>query len=390
MNRQLQVLLLSKSADNVRTRRSVVLEVDEDDNILSLKKKLAKVTGLDSDSLNIIFCGQTLPVDLNLDKLLLGQSTSLVATVSAETTNPQASTPSGDKSSENKNDNGSYFVYCKNCSELKQGKLRIYCSVCNSTAVLLESEPENWSDIFDSGPLIAECKDCEEKRRVNIVFKCRTCDEPSAALRHIKRNRYNRECIVCGEICPQIAALSCQHASCLDCFISYLDNSLQEWTFFRKPIGFTVGCPMFDCNTFVEDIHHFHLLGLEKYRKYQRLAAEKFLNILDERQYCPFPNCGAAFTVELFENETMVCCPECSNLYCTYCRSTDKCRCKDPVNDGSVETIKAISKPCPVCKVPTERDGGCAHISCTQCRTDWCFICSKEWTTECQWDHWFD
>jgi len=304
MNRQLQVLLLSKGPDNEKIRRSIILEISDEDNVLSLKKKLSNITGLDASTLNIIFCGQKLPVDLNLDKLLLGQSTSLVATVSAESNGIQVTNPSGNKANENQNDNGSYFVYCKNCRELKQGKLRIYCTTCNSTAVLLETEPSDWKDIFDAGPLIADCKDCDEKQKVNIVFKCRACDEPSPALRHVKRNRYDRDCIICSEIHPQIVSLSCNHASCLECFISYLDNALQEWTLFRKPLGFTVGCPMFDCNAFVEDIHHFHLLGLEKYRRYQRLATEKFLNVLEERQYCPFPNCGAAFTVELFEMKT--------------------------------------------------------------------------------------
>lgn len=75
MNRELQVLLLSKGVGNEKTRRSIVLKVSDEDNVLSLKNKLSDITGLDSNSLNIIFCGQKLPVDLNLDKLLLGQST---------------------------------------------------------------------------------------------------------------------------------------------------------------------------------------------------------------------------------------------------------------------------------------------------------------------------
>ena len=75
MNRQLQVLLLSKGPDNEKIRRSIILEISDEDNVLSLKKKLSNITGLDASTLNIIFCGQKLPVDLNLDKLLLGQST---------------------------------------------------------------------------------------------------------------------------------------------------------------------------------------------------------------------------------------------------------------------------------------------------------------------------
>ena len=101
---------------------------------------------------------------------------------------------------------------------------------------------------------------------------------------------------------------------------------------------------MFDCNTFVEDVHHFHLLGIDKYRRYQRLAAEKFLSVLEERQYCPFPDCGAAFTVELFESENMVHCPECSNIYCVHCRGTDRCHCKDPVSSDIFSKLNPSSR----------------------------------------------
>uniref|UniRef100_A0AC34GMP6 RING-type domain-containing protein n=1 Tax=Panagrolaimus sp. ES5 TaxID=591445 RepID=A0AC34GMP6_9BILA len=137
-----------------------------------------------------------------------------------------------------------------------------------------------------------------------------------------------RDCIICGETDSLIIVLNCQHSSCLGCFIAYIDSCLDQWNFIRKPsFGYTIMCPMFDCSAFVEDVHHFHLLGLEKYRKYQRTATEKFVNLQDERQYCPYPNCGAAFMVEMFENENTISCPECLRLYCCQCRSTSKCNC---------------------------------------------------------------
>jgi hypothetical protein len=35
-------------------------------------------------------------------------------------------------------------------------------------------------------------------------------------------------------------------------------------------------------------------------------------------------------------------------------------------------------KECPGCGVQTEKDGGCDHISCTICDTEWCFFCGEE------------
>lgn len=60
------------------------------------------------------------------------------------------------------------------------------------------------------------------------------------------------------------------------------------------------------------------------------------------------------------------------------------------MEDESLNLIRQTTKSCPNCNVSTERNGGCAHICCTQCYFEWCFICKSKWSDECQWDHWFD
>ncbi|CAL4199630.1 unnamed protein product, partial [Meganyctiphanes norvegica] len=59
--------------------------------------------------------------------------------------------------------------------------------------------------------------------------------------------------------------------------------------------------------------------------------------------------------------------------------------------DANVVTIKTITKPCPACRTPTERDGGCMHMVCTRgsCGFHWCWVCQTEWTRECMAAHWF-
>lgn len=53
--------------------------------------------------------------------------------------------------------------------------------------------------------------------------------------------------------------------------------------------------------------------------------------------------------------------------------------------------IRSIAKPCPRCKIATERDGGCMHMVCGRgnCRFEWCWVCLIEWNSDCMATHWF-
>ncbi|CAG9949032.1 unnamed protein product [Clonostachys rosea f. rosea IK726] len=51
----------------------------------------------------------------------------------------------------------------------------------------------------------------------------------------------------------------------------------------------------------------------------------------------------------------------------------DECMGREP---GKKLGIRV--KECPGCGVQTEKDGGCDHISCTICDTEWCFFCGEE------------
>ncbi|GAA6110424.1 E3 ubiquitin-protein ligase parkin isoform X1 [Tachysurus ichikawai] len=58
---------------------------------------------------------------------------------------------------------------------------------------------------------------------------------------------------------------------------------------------------------------------------------------------------------------------------------------------ASQNTIKETTRPCPKCRVPVEKNGGCMHMVCprAQCKFQWCWLCRVEWNRECMGNHWF-
>lgn len=53
---------------------------------------------------------------------------------------------------------------------------------------------------------------------------------------------------------------------------------------------------------------------------------------------------------------------------------------RDWVAGGNVKALlKSTTKPCVKCNVPIEKNGGCLHMTCTQCRHEWWWCCGADY-----------
>ncbi|XP_060083944.1 E3 ubiquitin-protein ligase parkin-like [Ylistrum balloti] len=403
---------------------SCPVEVDIDSSILDVKSTLSKQLQIPTDEIQIILAGRVLEDKSTIKDLCISNCSVLHAFQQKQPEidiKLREGAVGGDTSTTFRKVEPyyQYFVYCKKCQCLQPGKLRVRCQACNDGYIILSRDPENFDDVLQSGRIQGECKSeqCNgQQREANFFFKCtghRSEEGDTAAvLKHTRPNRKRRACIVCSDIGSPVMVFPCErhHVICLDCFKSYGVVRLNDRSFTEdENIGYSLPCPVGCRNSLLEDAHHFCLLGVDQYERYKNFATEEYV-LQNGGVLCPAVGCGAGFL--LAEVSRKVTCPTCQYTFCGECKLeyhedpdcqalviqesssqnyivSEEQELRARWNLESLETIGRISKPCPNCKTNTEKAGGCMHMSCSRCYFEWCWMCEKEWTRDCQGNHWF-
>ncbi|KAG7462624.1 hypothetical protein MATL_G00186790 [Megalops atlanticus] len=320
----------------------------------------------------------------------------------------------------------SFYVFCKTvCRAIRPGKLRVRCKNCKQGTLTLSRGPSCWDDVLlpDRIPGLCQSQDCEG-RVAEFYLKCAahpTCDDDtSVALDLITPNVRGIPCIACTDVVSPVLVSQCpdRHVICLDCFHLYCVTRLNDRQFIHNPdIGYSLPCAAGCPNSLIKEVHHFRALGEEQYERYQRYAAEECLLQMGG-VLCPAPGCGAGLLPD--NGQRRIQCQNGGGLGCgfVFCRDCKEefhegpCQMRSPTGTGAApqgyvvdeeaarrarweqasrETIDETTRPCPRCRVPVEKNGGCMHMVCprAQCRFEWCWLCRVEWNRECMGNHWF-
>ncbi|XP_055383602.1 E3 ubiquitin-protein ligase parkin [Condylostylus longicornis] len=324
-----------------------------------------------------------------------------------------------------------FFVYCVKCKKLCIGKLRVRCSKCKGGAFTVHRDPECWEDVLKPRKIRGHCESNDEVVCVDneqgdppfaeFYFKCaeHTSEgekDYAIPLNLVKHNIKGVPCLACTDVSENVLVFPCKerHVTCLECFRNYCLSRLMERQYVSNPdIGYTLPCPAGCEESFIEEIHHFNLLASDEYERYLRFATEEYV-LQAGGVLCPQPGCGMGLITEA-DCLKVTCQHGCNYVFCKNCLqgyhigeclqdnslSTDLGSCDyviDPSKaaearweEANKVIIKTSTKPCPKCRTPTERDGGCMHMVCTRsgCGFEWCWICQTGWTRDCMGAHWF-
>ncbi|KAF2274482.1 uncharacterized protein EI97DRAFT_381355, partial [Westerdykella ornata] len=196
------------------------------------------------------------------------------------------------------------------------------------------------------------------------------------------------ECIICAEDQPESSFTSREEADLCGHFQktcnSCIENILSTKVSNRLLEHAILECPFPNC------------LKTLDFSAVRKMVSERVFNSWDNallryhmttnRDYlaCLNAHCGKYFSIEALSVE----CPQERKLTCPYCQSHQCLACSRPWHEAactiSPEQEEAQSntamermgaKNCPRCTATIIKNGGCDHMHCIQCSTDFCWQC---------------
>ena len=195
-----------------------------------------------------------------------------------------------------------------------------------------------------------------------------------------KNLKIQRECLICFENIesPNKVKLKCGHYFCESCWVDYLKEKISNANV-AKIMCMQHGCDIVLDNNFIKNILEGNNELIEKYDKFYN--RKKMIEKNDKIKFCPFPDCEG-FAEKKGKNKYVKCnfghefCFECGNA------PHGKKKCDDMV-DKEFEEWRShkIVKRCPYCRMWTEKNEGCNHMTCVECQFQWCWLCQKPYNS---------
>ena len=194
------------------------------------------------------------------------------------------------------------------------------------------------------------------------------------------KNNIPKECLICFDNIesPNKVRLKCGHYFCESCWVDYLKEKISNANVVKIKC-MQHGCDIVLDNDFIKKMLEGNNELIEKYDKFYN--RKKMIEKSDKIKLCPIPDCEG-FAEKKGKNKYVKCnfghdfCFECGNA------PHGKKKCEDMV-DKEFEEWRShkIVKRCPYCRMWTEKNEGCNHMTCVECQFQWCWLCQKPYNS---------
>ncbi|KAJ2096217.1 hypothetical protein GGI16_004937 [Coemansia sp. S142-1] len=184
--------------------------------------------------------------------------------------------------------------------------------------------------------------------------------------------------------------LVCGHRFCTSCYETYVTIKIQEGESWLIP------CPAPKCKTLMGEEPTRLILAEKKEMldKYEFNLARSFVKSSASLAWCPAPSCEYAIECMVPRSVMDTTIPivncKCGESFCFGCKVDNHVpspcglvkkwqkKCED--DSETAHWIKANTKECPKCNAVIEKNRGCNHMTCRECKYHFCWVCMGSWT----------
>ncbi|KAG2387117.1 hypothetical protein C9374_002152 [Naegleria lovaniensis] len=175
----------------------------------------------------------------------------------------------------------------------------------------------------------------------------------------------------------------CGHEFCEDCWRSYIESSISQGLL----NGSKINCMAFGCNATITEEFMMSFVSEKFNEMFLKTKIDLFVANNHRLRWCVTPHCG--YCIKKLCDETLyyVHC-NCDAEFCFHCGEEPHfpatcemlqkfCKYGQDIS-RNVEFIKNTSTQCPGCKVFISKNQGCDQMTCSLCRTRFCYSCGKQ------------
>ena len=233
----------------------------------------------------------------------------------------------------------------------------------NQNNNLNNNDDEDNNDSFNYDDFISKYDIYDEEKKENkksLILKnmCSICFE------NIQEEEKKENYLPCGHIC------------CNNCWTNYFKTLIKDGKVEK------IKCVEHYCKQIIPEEFIFKYIKndknlIEKYQKF-KIRAEIIKN--PNKKQCPKPDCESY--LEKSPDTKYVKCKK-GHQFCFECLRPPhgKSSCEELMEKDFLKWKKnRVVKKCPRCKIFTEKNEGCNHMTCSSCKYQWCWLCLGAYT----------
>ena len=197
-------------------------------------------------------------------------------------------------------------------------------------------------------------------------------------------------CGICFDDVPRASTLAarCGHPYCTECWGGYVQAAISDGA--RSSLD--LRCPLPKCRAAVPRSVVLAVASPADAARYDTFAVRSYVEDNRRASWCTGAGCEAAAeaTVDVGGDALDVACTQCGKDFCftcgedahrpVDCATVKKWMVKNSAESENLNWILAHTKACPKCKRPIEKNQGCMHMTCSQCRHNFCWLCEAPWS----------